>query len=114
MRHLIMGLALLSAGCMGDGVGDPCIPEQIPADLASSETYLETGSPQCQTRLCIARGLRGDPRPGCVEGCADEAEVREHVYCTCRCEGPSACACPDGFACEETEGGRYCVRDVPE
>lgn len=114
MRRFIFLSVLFAAGCAGDPVGDPCLPEQVPEDLASTETYLELSSPQCVTRACIVRGLRGDPRPGCTEGCADEAEIAETVYCTCRCDGPAACACPDGFVCEDVEAhGRYCVRDRP-
>lgn len=112
----IVPLVLVSvlAGCLGQSVGDPCLPEQVPDDIASSETYLETGSPQCVTRLCIARGLLGDPRPDCTEGCASDADVEEHVYCTCRCDGPNPCECPEGFVCEQAEAlGRYCVRDLP-
>lgn len=114
MRQLAISFVVLVTGCVGHPVGDACLPEQIPEDLASSETYLETGSPQCVTRLCIARGLRGDPRPDCEEGCATEADVQSHVYCTCRCDGPGGCDCPGGFVCEPIEGGdQYCVRAGP-
>lgn len=116
MRHVffLSLFALVLVGCVGDPVGDPCIPEQVPSDLSSSETFLETSSAQCVTRLCIARGLRGDPRPDCTEGCASEADVEQRVHCTCRCDGPNPCLCPDGFVCEDIEGpGSYCVRDLP-
>ena len=90
MSHAVRALvpfcfALLCA-CVGDPVGDPCVPESIPPDgFVAEETYLETSSPQCESRLCVVRGLEGDPTPGCAgERCAPEAEVREHVYCTAR------------------------------
>ena len=114
MRRLVPLFVLLMLGCVGDPVGDPCIPEQVPADLSESETYLESNSPQCASRLCIVSGLRGDPREGCTEGCASDGDIETHVYCTCRCDGPNACACPDGFVCDDaTPSARYCVRDLP-
>lgn len=111
-------LACAAFGCASDPAGDPCVPEQVPAGgFASSETYVETESPQCLSRLCIVRGLSGDPSDRCTEGCASEAQVREHVYCTCRCDESGdrePCACPNGFVCEPTGMlGSFCVRDVP-
>lgn len=108
----------LATGCVGDPVGDPCVPEQVPVGgFASSETYLETSSPQCLSRLCLVRGLSGDPTETCTESCATEAQARDHVYCTCRCDdsaGSEPCACPDGFLCESSGMlGSFCVRDAP-
>ncbi|HJL15638.1 MAG TPA: hypothetical protein RMH99_08285 [Sandaracinaceae bacterium LLY-WYZ-13_1] len=113
-RSICLSFSLFVLACVGDPVGDPCLPEQVPEDARSGETFVEDGSPQCATRVCIARGLMGDPTPGCTEGCASDADVRDHVYCTCRCDGPDACACPDGFVCEDTGAlGHFCVRELP-
>ena len=127
-------LWLAGSGCSSSAVGDPCVPEAVPAGgFLASETYLETSSVQCATRVCLVRGLMGDPnnlQPECskdVEGepstCVSENEVERSVYCSCRCGAPAesglpTCDCPGGFNCEEvleTGGdglrGSYCVRD---
>lgn len=135
-----VGIAVLwtaGAGCASSAVGDPCIPEQVPeGGFLASETYLETSSVQCATRVCIVRGLDGDPNnlePECTGGdatCVSPSNVERSVYCSCRCDAPEGsgvptCGCPGGFLCEEileTGGdgirGSYCVRDptleVPE
>ncbi len=96
----------------------------------ASETYLETSSVQCATRVCLVRGLMGDPNnlqeddcPRGEETCVPASEVERDVYCSCRCGAPAesnvpTCECPGGFICEEvleTGGdglrGSYCVRD---
>jgi len=128
-------LGLAGSGCSNSAVGAPCSPEQVPeGGFLASETYLETSSVQCATRVCLVRGLDGDPNnleedecPRDVEGepstCVFESEVERKVYCSCRCGAPSesnapTCECPGGFICEEvleTGGdglrGSYCVRD---
>jgi len=123
-------LWLAGTGCANSAVGDPCVPEAVPpGGFLSTETYLETSSVQCATRLCLVRGLEGDPNnletecPGGEATCVSEAEVERSVYCSCRCDAPAesplpTCACPGGFLCEEvleTGGdglrGSYCVRD---
>lgn len=132
----LMGLAAMSllglvAGCSTSAVGDPCVPEQVPeGGFLASETYLETSSVQCATRVCLVRGLMGDPsnlqEDECPRGpdtCVSESDVERSVYCSCRCDAPGGaglptCGCPGGFICEEvleTGGdgirGSYCVRD---
>lgn len=107
MRRWSFVLALMAVGCVGDPVGDPCTPEQAPAGgYDARETYVESGSPQCMTGVCLVRGLTGDPSPG---------SVTEHAYCTCRCdEGGSAppCTCASGYHCESVGAlGSYCMRD---
>ncbi|MGB5267013.1 MAG: hypothetical protein WBN30_10515 [Polyangiales bacterium] len=112
-------------------MGDPCSPEQVPiGGFLASETYLETSSVQCATRVCLVRGLMGDPNnlqeDECPRGeatCVPENEVERKVYCSCRCGAPAGsavptCGCPGGFICDEvleTGGdglrGSYCVRD---
>ena len=133
----LLGLVAISllwlsvTGCAESNVGDPCVPEQVPAGgFLASETYLETSSVQCATRVCLVRELPGDPNnlqeeqcPLGPEGCVFASEVEGSVYCSCRCAAPAdsnlpTCGCPDGFICEEvleTGGdgvrGSYCVRD---
>ena len=133
----LMGFALISAlwlvgtGCSSSAVGDPCVPEAVPeGGFLASETYLETSSVQCATRVCLVRGLMGDPNnlqeDECPTGdatCVPASEVERSVYCSCRCGAPAesglpTCGCPGGFICEEvleTGGdglrGSYCVRD---
>ncbi len=133
----VIAIALLAVACAETGVGDPCVPEQVPAGgFLESETYLETSSVQCATRVCLVRGLGGDPTnlfPSCPlddpdgdpadSTCVSAEKVEETVYCSCRCAAPSGsgvptCGCPGGFKCEEvleTGGdgirGSYCVRE---
>lgn len=120
------------AGCSTSSVGDPCTPEQVPAGgFDPSETFLETGSVQCATRVCLVDNLAGDPndvcgQPGASENCVQPSEIEDKVFCSCRCSAPSGssvptCGCPSGFLCEdilETGGeglrGGYCVRDATQ
>ena len=132
MGFVAISLVWLSvAGCSSTGVGDPCVPEAVPeGGFLASETYLETSSVQCATRVCLVRGLDGDPNnlqeDECPQGeatCVPASDVDRSVYCSCRCAAPAAsglptCGCPGGFTCEEvleTGGpgivGSYCVRD---
>jgi len=124
-------LWMAGSGCSSSGVGDPCVPEAVPeGGFLESETYLETSSVQCATRVCLVRGLDGDPNnlqeDECPQGeatCVSEMDVERSVYCSCRCAAPAGsgvptCGCPSGFLCEEvleTGGdglrGSYCVRD---
>ena len=124
-------LWLAASGCASSAVGDPCVPEAVPeGGFLASETYLETSSVQCATRVCLVRGLMGDPNniqeDDCPQGdatCVPASEVERSVYCSCRCGAPAesglpTCGCPGGFICEEvleTGGdglrGSYCVRD---
>ena len=58
----VIALALLGAACAETGVGDSCVPENVsPGGSLATETYLETSSLQCATRVCLVRGLDGDP-----------------------------------------------------
>jgi hypothetical protein len=132
-----VAISLLAAACSETGVGDACVPERVPAGgFLASETYLETSSVQCATRVCLVRGLQGDPNnlqeddcPLGEETCVTATDVAETTYCSCRCgaEGSDlpTCGCPGGFKCEEvleTGGdglrGSYCVREelapIPE
>jgi hypothetical protein len=138
-----IAIAVMASGlwaCANEGVGDPCIPESIPCDeenrqdcgFRDNESYIESSSVQCRSRLCIVHRLEGqqsdlaDPRRLCEKdpkhpNCVTEQQLDQSVYCTCRCDGPKTsvefCECPSGYACEEvlTLGGdgikgSYCVR----
>jgi len=136
----IVVMALSGAACANDGVGDPCIPESVPCTdgvcgFSKTESYVESSSVQCRSRVCIVHKLRGgatlaDPRDivGENEGidwlpktgaedtdgpsAVDPGDLDKGVYCTCRCKDGDGkkvegCECGDGFKCEEilTLGG---------
>lgn len=126
-------------------VGEPCVPsaEQDPQisfdDLVEA---LDVGSPECGSGLCLAHRFQG--RTDCVygstgdSGCAAQGGSTEPAWvtpqyanwradravtCTCRCDGPDACACPTGMVCEPlfdsllssaaVVKGSYCVFPRP-
>jgi len=119
--------AAFAVGCATPAVGDPCLPEQVPINgFDVSETYIESSSVQCETRVCLVDHLDGDPRKDCstrqgggtcvpseqnnqcndqpdAVKCAAPEEVDERVYCSCRCNsdntGFAECECPTGFEC---------------
>lgn len=103
------------------GIGGACIPSPIPpGGLSSSESYFGQDDTACGDDWCVAHMVAGDPSAGCVEGCADPADVAERIFCTCRCGGdPSLgplCECPMGMTCGLEVGlgpvpGSYCLRD---
>ncbi len=142
-----IAVAIMACGlmaCANEGVGDPCIPESIPCTgmdcgFAPKESYVESSSVQCRTRVCIVHKLLGgamlaDPRdvvgvdekipnrPADGPASVTPAQLDQSVYCTCRCRSGDGkkiegCECGDGFKCEEIltlggEGikGSYCVR----
>jgi hypothetical protein len=138
LRLFMLNATLAVAqGCSSPAVGDPCLPEQVPTDgFAHNEAYVESGSVQCETRVCLVYQLGGDPREGCVPRgnpdcapgqpceplvrCPTQEEISDHVYCTCRCDagetGLDTCECPVGYKCTEVleQGdrgvrGSYCV-----
>lgn len=134
-KSAVLALLVGAVGCSNSPVGDPCIPEAEQRSFLDDETYLETSSVQCATRVCIVRDLGGNPNnlenenpelncPLGPETCVSQQEVEDAVYCTCRCSAPAGssvptCGCPNGFTCEEileTGGdgirGGYCVRDI--
>jgi hypothetical protein len=120
-------VALLGmVGCGAPGVGDPCIPEQVPDNgFDDSEAYIESSSVQCETRVCMVWHLKGAPPETQIcmrksDMCAQQAVVTDRVYCTCRCDSGNArfasCTCPSGYTCtpvleQGSEGvrGSYCV-----
>jgi hypothetical protein len=137
------GLAALSASqCSlaadsarhASAVGDACLPETTPtAGYDDREVYVETGSAQCETGACLVFHLRGDPSLVCKTAapqsmelgsslCADPQEVKDRIYCSCRCDAPagqhgSLCKCANGFSCvpalqgPSAVAGSYCVRN---
>jgi hypothetical protein len=112
-------LLLATVGCQAPGVGDPCVPETIPeSGFVASETYLETSSVQCRTRVCMVYQLSGVPFDsgdctpedvGVDPKCANQADTNARVYCTCRCDAPpdvtaTLCDCPAGDGPADPEG----------
>lgn len=129
-------IAAAMFGCSPSAVGDPCVPESIPAGgFDPREIYLENGSVQCRTRACMVYRLKGDPLELCGEPgadpdtCANQEAVENQIFCTCRCSvsDPSQantplCNCGEGFTCVDdliTAGGLgvqggYCVPCIEE
>lgn len=55
-------VTLLASGCQTSGVGDPCIPQAIPAGgFREGDTVIETTSVMCRTRVCLVYKFTGDP-----------------------------------------------------
>ncbi len=135
------------AGCEVSAVGDPCVPQAIPAGgFREQDIVIETTSVMCRTRVCLVYGFTGDPTHEYVSPtehtcdldaaadagspgdpladplCRTREDIRESVYCSCRCDSTGdtnvpLCDCPSGFSCvalQEGGGagveGSYCVR----
>lgn len=125
-------VALGASGCQTSGVGEPCVPQAIPADgYKLDEIVIETTSVSCRTRVCLVDGtFAGNPANVCDENgqsdsgidCEPAGEIRDSIYCSCRCDAPAnldvpTCSCPGGFTCQElsqggsdSTAGSYCVR----
>jgi hypothetical protein len=135
-------VVVAAIGCGTEGVGDPCTPETVPSKsvggtvqtgFEKTESYIESNSVQCRSRLCIVhrldngRDAPADPRVICPansptppENCVRADQLDRSVHCTCKCGGPKTseqCQCPSGFTCREilTLGGdgirgSYCVK----
>jgi hypothetical protein len=109
-------------------LGDPCNPgDEVRTTFSGygvNEVNIESGTPQCETGLCLAANFQG--RITCPYGQTDPAQpscftpdgapvtvpvppqlvlrqADKTVYCSCRCDGPDPsatyCACPSGFDC---------------
>lgn len=143
-RMLCVGVIplMLAAGCSPSPIGDPCVPESIPATgFDDREVYLETSSVQCRTRVCMVYQVEGNPEDICDEGndteqCVDGTVADNQVFCTCRCSVPEGaqantplCNCADGYVCldnvvtagsgmgegsREGVAGGYCVPCIRE
>ena len=131
LRCSVVFFMALSLSCGEKGIGDPCLPEQVPeGGFDGNERYIESSSVQCRSRICLVYELEGDPRtplgsPECGSNasCPTPDEVADRVFCSCRCKAPPGvnartCSCPDGFTCvedvlQDTGGdgirGGYCV-----
>ena len=121
-----LATAFFVVGCGNSGVGDPCVPESIPeGGFIKSDTFLETSSVSCRTRVCMVYQHKGDPRyykgpnfaedpmdPGStcppdgsppnsdgMTPCPELREVDEQVFCTAKCSENGDC--PDNFICHE-------------
>ncbi len=127
---------LLAVGCSEPAVGDPCLPETIPSGgFLSAQSYIETQSVECRTRVCVVYDFSGDPSITYEECLADggdeltcgnnptESDIDDGIYCSCRCDAPAGtssptCECPGGYECTElleigSDGfrGSYCVKE---
>ncbi|GAB4212441.1 MAG: hypothetical protein OHK0013_35210 [Sandaracinaceae bacterium] len=131
-----LSFGVLSSGCAASGVGDPCVPEAIPLlGFTSRESYVETSSVQCRTRVCLVYRLQGHPErivgtascpssdPTLAGTCVTEELREDRVFCSCRCSAAGddtnlpLCQCNEGFHCVDllTQGGAgvrggYCIR----
>lgn len=130
-----LALGVMSSGCAASGVGDPCIPEAIPElGFTNRESYVETSSVQCRTRVCLVYRLQGHPErilgdsatcdPRYMSTCITPEARDERVFCSCRCSAGTGgdtnlplCECNEGFHCVDllTQGGAgvrggYCIR----
>jgi hypothetical protein len=134
---LVAGALLVGAlvsGCPASGVGDPCVPEAIPeCGFTSRESYVETSSVQCRTRVCLVYRLQGHPdrllggpdacmRPSCgsadtcvIDGDLEALETGSvpanndraaRVFCSCRCSAAGGDANLPLCNCNE---GFHCV-----
>jgi hypothetical protein len=110
-------------------VGDPCTLNPPDGRALESEVYVQAPASECGTGVCVGFHLAGYPNRVCDEdepsssdGCVNEDELEQRVYCSCRCDAPAgsadACDCPKHFGCVEAlpDGppglrGSYCVRD---
>jgi hypothetical protein len=116
------------ASADNDSVGEACLPATAPeGGFDDTQVYVDLAHADCSGGPCIAYHLRGDPGPDCVPNpgsgvvCPSPQEVRDRLYCSCRCDAPEGaleCACPDGFSCVTLfdQGGPavvggYCVRN---
>jgi hypothetical protein len=134
LRFVAFALLALT-GCQTSGVGDPCVPQAIPAGgFTEKDIVIETTSVMCRTRVCLVYKFTGDPtrsftseEENTCEAQADSGlppdssallldplcrlreNIREHVYCSCRCDSDDpnipTCDCPGGFVCTSLQQG---------
>ncbi len=121
---LLCACGITDSGSGPEGVGDPCVPGEIPeGGFQSQEVYVESPSLECRTRVCVSNHYRGDldPDPTFGDGIADVDEacgencgwvgISDRIYCTAACDDDAAC--PDGFECcplLPEAGSDHCVR----
>jgi hypothetical protein len=124
MRSFGLAFCLTLVACYGThersspiDAGDARQPEpvcpEIGADFRTTEIYVESPSPACSgpRAACMVYRLDGNPRSDCTESCADPEEAQRRAFCTCRCDGPTPCACAAGEVCESMgfSFGSFCV-----
>jgi hypothetical protein len=89
----VAALAALPTACQSGGVGDPCTPEDEYQTVFSgfdvAESYLESRSFQCSTRICLVNHFQG--RVSCPLG---QAAADVHT-----CNGPGDPPCASGESC---------------
>lgn len=123
----------ISSGCAASGVGDPCIPEAIPeCGFTARESYVETSSVQCRTRVCLVYRLQGHPErilggpDACTpsacstDTCVIDGDLEQieaggtaaandraaRVFCSCRCSAAGGDSNLPLCTCNE---GFHCV-----
>ena len=73
-RGMTAHLVPLLLGCTGEGVGDPCVPEDEYRTTFSgfgiNEVQVESSSLQCATRLCLVNHFQG--RVSCPKGQSED------------------------------------------
>lgn len=107
---LVLSSLLAACSTSGPHLGDPCRVEVVPrGGFVRDEVFLELGSVQCRSRVCLAFGLSGNPNHvlgesscPCVDGtlpdadasvpcalrfddCIDRFELERRMHCSCRC-----------------------------
>ncbi len=121
-------LATIITGCPDQGVGDPCIPEDEYQAMFSGftlgESYIESGSLQCKSRICLVNGFQGrvscpggqkTPETCQVDGdCSggDRCLFASAIHADC---DPTACGSPDADPnnCNRVDGGNAACGDLP-
>jgi hypothetical protein len=90
---VLAALAGLASACESGGVGDPCTPEeeysQLHGGFALEETYVQSRSYECETRLCLVNHFQG--RVSCpygTNGPSPMAGVPQTVMHSGQCELP--------------------------
>lgn len=82
---MAVGASFIGANCGGDGVGDPCTPEDEYltgfSGFSQSEVNVESRSFQCLTRVCLVNHFQG--RVSCPYGQVEDPEAPDSGLATC-------------------------------
>jgi hypothetical protein len=115
---VLAALACLASACESGGVGDPCIPEEEYSDLhngfALEETYVQSRSYECETRLCLVNHFQGKVScPYGTNGPDQTAGVMQTVMHSDQCElpgfgGPAKVAVKPQRTARRPEQAVYC------
>lgn len=92
--------AMMLAACGGSEVGDPCVPTKVPnpcpasggnCGFEPSESFLETSSVQCRSRVCLVFRADGDPNFirnfNCSDAQIQQCENNGQKCCSGQCVG---------------------------